>query len=156
MIEDMQIPIVELKIDIQELVIKNMQRQIAELTYQLAEVMTLEDHEKNDQKSMVNFENMFQRHEQRKQLFDQDEYDIKTKSFDDSSSFVDLNQPPKLDEDRKDDAEGEDLDPKFLICDVRANGIKLDVVLEVIFFIKHVAKDIPHICLRKILELMRS
>jgi len=45
---------------------------------------------------------------------------------------VDLNQPPKLDEDRKDDAEGEDLDPKFLICDVRANGIKLDVVLEVI------------------------
>jgi hypothetical protein len=69
---------------------------------------------------------------------------------------VDLNQPPKLDEDRKDDAEGEDLDPKFLICDVRGNGIKLDVVLEVIFFMKHVAKDIPHICLRKILELMRS
>ena len=36
-----------------------MQRWIAELTYQLAEVMTLEDHEKNDQISMVNFENMF-------------------------------------------------------------------------------------------------
>jgi hypothetical protein len=36
-----------------------MQRWIAELTYQLAEVMTLEDHEKNDQKSMVNFENLF-------------------------------------------------------------------------------------------------
>jgi len=49
---------------------------------------------------------------------------------------VDLNQPPKLDEDRKDDVEGEDLDPKFLICDVRANGIKLDVVLKVYFFYK--------------------
>jgi hypothetical protein len=36
-----------------------MQRWIAELTYQLAEVMILEDHEKNDQKSMVNFENLF-------------------------------------------------------------------------------------------------
>jgi hypothetical protein len=39
-----------------------MRRWIAELTYQLAEVMTFEDHEKNNQGSMVNFENMFQRH----------------------------------------------------------------------------------------------
>jgi hypothetical protein len=53
---------------------------------------------------------------------------------------MDLNQPPKLDEDRKDDAEGEDLDPKFLICDVRANGIKLDVVLEVIFLLNMLRK----------------
>ena len=95
--------------------------------------MTLEDHVKNDQGSLVTFENLFKRHEQRKQLFYQDEYDIKTKSFDDSSSFVDLNQPPKLDEDCKDDAEGEDLDPKFLICNVHANGIKLYMILEVIF-----------------------
>jgi hypothetical protein len=43
---------------------------------------------------------------------------LKLKVFDDFNFFVDWNYPPKFDEDVDDDVEGEDLNPKFLVCDV--------------------------------------
>jgi hypothetical protein len=48
---------------------------------------------------MANFKNSFQRHMQKKQLLDQDKYDVETENFNDSSSFMDWNQPPKSDKD---------------------------------------------------------
>lgn len=43
---------------------------------------------------MTNFENPVKRHEYIRQPFNQDEYGIKIKIFDDSSYFVYWNQPP--------------------------------------------------------------
>ena len=55
-----------------------MWRQVAKLTCQLANVKSLSDDEKSDHGFMTNFENSFQRHDQRKQFLDQDEYDVET------------------------------------------------------------------------------
>jgi hypothetical protein len=59
----------------------------------------LEDREKSNHKFMANFKNSFQRPMQKKQLLDQDKYDVETENFNDSSSFMDWNQPPKSDKD---------------------------------------------------------
>lgn len=77
----------------------------------------LKDREKNDHKSMTCFEKSFQRQKQRRQLFDQDEYDIETEILYDSISFVDQNQSPKLDENEKDDAKRKGFDLENMICD---------------------------------------
>lgn len=50
-------------------------------------------HQKSDHGSMTSFERPFKRHEQIRQSFNQDEYGIKIKIFDDSSYFVYWNQP---------------------------------------------------------------
>lgn len=39
------------------------------------------DRDQSDNEFMINFKNPFQRYEQRKQFFDQDEYDVEIKSF---------------------------------------------------------------------------
>jgi hypothetical protein len=49
-------------------VIKDMQRQIIKFTRRLTSVKSLEDREKSDHRSMINFENLYKRHKQRKQF----------------------------------------------------------------------------------------
>ena len=49
----------------------------------------------------------------------------------------------------------EDFDMKFLVCDVYEKITKLDVNPNVIFD-EDIIKDIPRICLRIILKLMKS
>jgi DNA-binding ferritin-like protein len=85
--------IVEFKRDIQELMLKNMQRHAAKLTLQLVEVRSLGDRKKSDHVSMDSFEKRYQRHEKRKWFFDQDEYDVETRSFYYYNFFMDWNQP---------------------------------------------------------------
>jgi hypothetical protein len=64
---------------------------------------------------------------------------------------MDWNQQLKYNED---DAEWEDLDAKFLVGDVSEKRAKLDVVREVILM-KRITNDVPYMCLRRILELIR-
>jgi hypothetical protein len=61
-------------------------------------------------------------------FLDHDEYDFENKSFVDSSSFMDWNQPSKFNEDDKNDSEGGNLDAKLFICDVHEKRTKLDVI----------------------------
>jgi hypothetical protein len=61
-------------------------------------------------------------------FLDHDEYDFENKSFVDSSSFMDWNQPSKFNEDDKNDFEGGNLYAKLFICDVHGKRTKLDVI----------------------------
>lgn len=58
-------------------------------------------------------------YEYRKQLLDYDEYDVETKSCDNSCFFMNWNQPSKFNEDAKNDGKLEDLDAKLLVYDVQ-------------------------------------
>jgi hypothetical protein len=59
----------------------------------------LEDRENSNHKFIDNFENSFQWHMQKKQLLNLDKYDVETENFNDSSSYMDWNQPLKFDKD---------------------------------------------------------
>lgn len=63
------------------MVIEDMWRYIAKLNRQMTEVRSRGDREKSNNKSITNFENLFRRYKQRKQLLDRDEYDVETESF---------------------------------------------------------------------------
>lgn len=59
----------------------------------------------------------------------------------------------QFDEDDEDDVKKDDLDVKCMVYDVHEMRTKLVIVSEV-FLMKHIIKDVPHMCLRRILELM--
>ena len=64
---------------------------------------------------------------------------------DDSSSFLNWSQPLRFDEDDEDDVKKDDLDAKFMVCDVHEMRTKLVVVSEVIFNETHYKGRSSHV-----------
>lgn len=62
----------------------------------------------SDHGFMTSFESLFQKHEQMRHPLDQNEYDIEIEIFNDSSYFMDQNQPPFYDVYFDDDYVGND------------------------------------------------